>query len=202
MPRTYRLGERAAAMDATRARILDAAVALYIERGISATTMRDIGQRADVAPGTLRNHFRSRELLDQAMVERLRAVAPLPPLDLIDSTAPVDERLRELFRAAGKFFEEAAQMYRMWLREPMLTGPWQAAGAAYGERWDELMACALGPLAGHADAIAVLRTVVHPTVFEQLGHDGRSIDEVAQLLTDVVSPWFAVREVSAVASGE
>jgi AcrR family transcriptional regulator len=189
-------------MDATRTRILDAAVALYIERGISATTMREIGQRADVALGTLRNHFRSRDLLDQAMVERMRAQAPLPPLDLIDSTAPVDERLRELFRAAGEFFEKAASMYRMWLREPMLTGPWQAAGAAYGERWDELMGCTLGPLAGHADASAVLRAVLHPTVFAQLGHDGRSIDEVAQLLTNVVSPWFAGREVSAVASGE
>jgi AcrR family transcriptional regulator len=202
LPRTYRLGERAAAMESTRARILEAAVALYIERGISATTMRDVGQRADVAPGTLRNHFRSRELLDQAMVERLRAEAPLPPLDLIDSTAPVDERLRQLFRAAGEFFQEAAPMYRMWLREPMLTGPWQAAGAAYGERWDELMGCTLGPLADHADAIAVLRAVVHPTVFAQLGRDGRSIDEVAQLLTNVVSPWFAAREVSAVESRE
>jgi len=202
LPRTYRLGERAAAMDATRARILDAAVALYSERGISATTMREIGERADVAPGTLRNHFASRELLDQEMVERLRAEAPLPPLDLIDSAAPFDERLRELFRAAGKFFQEAAPMYRMWLREPMLTGPWQAAGAAYGERWDDLMGRTLGPLARNSDALSVLRAVVHPTVFAQLGHGGRSTDEVAQLLASVISPWFAAREASAGVSGE
>ena len=194
MPRTYRLGERAAGMEATRTRILEAAIALYTERGISATTMREIGDRADVAPGTLRNHFPSREALDEAMVERLRQEGPLPPPSILDGAETIEERLRRVLAAAGSFFEGAARIYRMWLREPMLTRPWLAAGAEYGQRWDTLMRSALGPLAGDDDAMAVLRAVLQPPFFEQIGAGQRSTDEVVDLIASVLSPWFEARD--------
>jgi AcrR family transcriptional regulator len=47
-------------MQATRDRIVEAAIGLYTEQGISRTTLRQVGERADVAPGTLRNHLASR----------------------------------------------------------------------------------------------------------------------------------------------
>ena len=53
MPRAYRLGERAVQMQSTRDRIVEAAIELAIELGISKLTMRQVGLRADVAPGTL-----------------------------------------------------------------------------------------------------------------------------------------------------
>lgn len=193
MPRTYRLGERAAAMEATRTRIIEAAIALYVERGISATTMREIGERADVAPGTLRNHFASREALDAAMIARLRQEGPLPPLTLFDGARTIEERLHRILAAAAVFFEGAARIYRMWLREPMLIEPWLAAGAEYGERWHTLMRLALGPLAGDDEAMSVLRAVLHPVFFEQLGGGTRSTEDVVDLITAVLSPWFASR---------
>jgi AcrR family transcriptional regulator len=101
MPRTYRLGERAARMQATRERIVEAAIELYTEMGITGTTMRHIAQRADVAPGTLRNHFASREELDRAMVERLAAEAPLPELSIFDGAHSIGERLGRLIRVTG-----------------------------------------------------------------------------------------------------
>src|SRR5262245_40959720 len=165
-------------MDATRARIVEAAIELYTDHGISATTTREIGERADVAPGTLRRYFPSRESLDQAMVDRLRSESPLPEVSLFEGADSIDERLLRLMRAGGEFFDAAARMYRMWLREPMLSKPWNEAGAAYGTRWDQLMRLALGDLADDADAMSVLRAVLQPPFVDAL-RDGRSTAEGA-----------------------
>jgi AcrR family transcriptional regulator len=187
------MGERAAQVDATRERILEAAIGLYTELGISATTLREIGNRADVAPGTLRNHFPTRDLLDAAIVERLQAEAPLPELAIFDGAASIEERLRRLIGAAGAFTDQAARMYRMWLREPMLSGPWARAGADYGARWDLLMRTALGPLAGDPEAMAILRAVLQPTFFGSIGGGMKSTEDIADLIADLVAPWFVTR---------
>ncbi|GAA3343880.1 TetR/AcrR family transcriptional regulator [Amorphoplanes nipponensis] len=49
-----------------RARIRDAAIRLFAERGNDATTVRDIAQAAGVSPGLLRHHFGSKEALREA----------------------------------------------------------------------------------------------------------------------------------------
>ena len=49
-----------------RARIRDAALALFAERGIAAATIRDIAQAAGVSSGLLRHHFGSKEGLREA----------------------------------------------------------------------------------------------------------------------------------------
>lgn len=187
------MGERAVQMEATRERIVEAAIGLYIEQGISGTTMRQIGQRADVAPGTLRNHFQSRDSLDAAMVERLQAEAPLPELSIFDGAGSIEERLRRLIRVTGRFLDQAARLYRMWLREPMLNGAWAEGGAAYGVRWDQLVRFALGPLADDDDAMTVLRAVLHPSFFESVRAGARSTEQASDLITAVIVPWFAAR---------
>ncbi len=196
MPRPYRMGERTAQMEATRERIVEAAIGLYIDQGISGTTMRQIGQRADVAPGTLRNHFQSRDSLDSAMVERLQAEAPLPELSLFDGATSIEDRLRRLIRVTGTFLDQAARLYRMWLREPMMTGAWAEGGAAYGARWDQLMRFALGHLADDDDAMTVLRAVVQPSFFESIRTGARSTEQASDLVAAAIVPWFAARSAS------
>ena len=193
MPRPYRLGDRAAQVQATRDRIVDAAIELYADIGISAATMREIGARADVAPGTLRNHFPTRAHLDRAIVERLTSGVALPDLSIFDGARSIEERLGRVIRAGRLFMDQAARLYRLWLREQMLTAPWVEKGAEYGARWDELMRTALGPLADDDDAMAVLRAVIHPEFFDRVGGGTRSMEEVSALVTAVVVPWFAAR---------
>ena len=60
MPSKYALGKRAVQQADTRRRIIDAALALYQEQGVSATTMLDVARRADVAPGHGGQPFRVR----------------------------------------------------------------------------------------------------------------------------------------------
>jgi TetR/AcrR family transcriptional regulator, regulator of cefoperazone and chloramphenicol sensitivity len=52
-----------------RARIREAAIALFAEKGIAATTIRDIAQAAGVSSGLLRHHFGSKEGLRDACDE-------------------------------------------------------------------------------------------------------------------------------------
>jgi AcrR family transcriptional regulator len=193
MPRPYRLGQRAAQLQATRDRIVDAAIELYTEVGISAATMREIGVRADVAPGTLRNHFPRRDDLDRAMIERMASEVRLPDLTIFDGARSIEERLARVVRAAGVFVEQGRRLYRMWLSEPMLTAPWIEKGAEYGTRWEELMRTALGPLADDERAMAVLRATIHPQFFDSIRAGKGSMDEAAALVTAVVVPWFAAR---------
>lgn len=196
MPRSYNMGERTAQLAATRLRIVDAAIALYTEQGISATTMREIGQRADVAPNTLRSHFAARDALERAMVDRLTADAPLPEPSIFDGARTVADRLERLLQAGGRFMDQARPMYRMWLREPMVTGPWAEKGAEYGARWDELMRRALGPLADDDEAIALLRGILQPTVFEAVRGPTRTTEQAASLISAAIAPWFRQRELS------
>lgn len=193
MPRPYRLGEREAQVQATRDRIVNAAIELYSEVGISATTMREIGVRADVAPGTLRNHFPTRDDLDRAMVERLTAAVALPDVSIFEGARSMEERLARVIQAGAVFMDQAGPVYRMWLREPMLTAPWIEKGTEYGARWTELMRAALGSLADDDDAMTVLRSVLHPEFFERIRAARRSTDEASALVTAVVVPWFAAR---------
>ena len=58
-----------------RARIRDAAIRLFADRGLDGTTVRDIAAQAGVSPGLLRHHFGSKEALREAcdayVLERL-----------------------------------------------------------------------------------------------------------------------------------
>lgn len=197
MPRRYRLGEREAQMRATRERIVEAAIELCIEVGISKATMRQVGLRADVAPGTLRNHFPSRIALEEAMVERLTAEGPLPDVSIFDGTDTLEERVGRLLHVTATFFDQAGRLYRMWLREPMLASPWTEAGARYGARWAELQRLALGPLADDVDVQAVFRAIMDPPFFDALRDGKRTTEEASGLITAAITPWLTRRAVEA-----
>ncbi|MCI0583988.1 MAG: TetR/AcrR family transcriptional regulator [Chloroflexi bacterium] len=193
MPRRYRLGERESQMRATRERIVEAAIELSIEVGITKATMRQVGLRADVAPGTLRNHFPSRVALEEAMVERLTAEGPLPDASIFDGAETLPDRVGRFLAVTGTFFGQAGRLYRMWLREPMLTSPWTEAGARYGARWAELQRLALGPLADDEEVQAVFRAIMAPPFFDALRGGARTTEEAGILIAEALAPWLQMR---------
>jgi AcrR family transcriptional regulator len=75
----------------TRERILDAAIACFVERGFDATTMDAIAERADVARATVFNHFADKQALLADYLGRRRA------------------RVRALLQAAGESNSNAGQ---------------------------------------------------------------------------------------------
>ncbi|MBW2272742.1 MAG: TetR/AcrR family transcriptional regulator [Deltaproteobacteria bacterium] len=59
----------------TRERILDVAEALFAQRGLAGTGVREIARSADLTPASLYNHFASKQALYDAVIER--GVRPL-----------------------------------------------------------------------------------------------------------------------------
>ena len=67
----------------TSDRILDAAEDLFAEKGYSATSLGDVADRVGIRSPSLYNHFKNKEALYEAVLERLLGVfsAPLAELD-------------------------------------------------------------------------------------------------------------------------
>lgn len=57
-----------------RARVRDAAIALFGERGYEGVSIRDVAAAADVSPGLVQHHFGTKERLREACDERAFAV--------------------------------------------------------------------------------------------------------------------------------
>jgi AcrR family transcriptional regulator len=57
--------------EATRAKIIDAAIAVLAEKGFSGFTLQAVADRADVVYGNLTHHYPSRDKLVEAMLEAI-----------------------------------------------------------------------------------------------------------------------------------
>ena len=62
----------------TSDRILDAAEDLFAEKGYSATSLGDVADRVGIRSPSLYNHFKNKEALYEAVLERLLGVSRLP----------------------------------------------------------------------------------------------------------------------------
>jgi len=193
MPRPYRLGKRALDKDSTRTRIIQAAVDLFVERGVSHTSMQQIARRAGVAPATVFNHFATRADLDEAVVERAIDEMAAPDGGIYAGLTTLRERIARLARETGAFIDRSGTWYRMWLREPMVTGPWIEAGAEFGRRWETLFRLALGPLADDAEAMSVVRATMQPPFFDAIRASTRTTEGAADLIAAAITPWLEQR---------
>lgn len=84
--------------EATRERILDAALELFRTQGYAETTMRQIAQAADVAVGNAYYYFASKDQLILAFYERNHSDHLALMGDALDTTKDFRERLSVLLR--------------------------------------------------------------------------------------------------------
>lgn len=193
MPRSYSLGKRAVQQADTRQRIVEAALALYQEQGISATTMHDVSRRADVAPGTVANHFGSAEALATEVTLLILADLRMPSPDLFDGVDQLADRIRLLTHALAAFFERSESWYRVSQREPRGGQAWAEAEARYYIELDTLIRAALGELATDVDAVAVISAVLGTWVIGAIQATGRSAQDAVGLVSDLLVTWLATR---------
>jgi AcrR family transcriptional regulator len=92
---------------ASRTRILDAALALFRAQGVEGTTIEEICERADVATRTFFNHFPKRDDMVRALaLSRLRGLAAiLADRDTLDLVAFFDE-IADYLEASGEAYRE------------------------------------------------------------------------------------------------
>src|SRR3990172_8338039 len=93
--RRYNMDRRAAAREATRERIVRAAVRLHADKG-GATSFGMIAEAAGVALQTVHNHFPRAEMLTQACMGMASAAAPNFGREIFDGLSTARERLPPL----------------------------------------------------------------------------------------------------------
>lgn len=88
----------------TRSRLLSEAKRLLAERGFARTTIRDIGQAADINPTAIRYHFGSKRALIEAVLDDAAAVARtylLQPVQEMGATQQIESMLRGAYELAA-----------------------------------------------------------------------------------------------------
>src|SRR6185369_9074724 len=101
----------------TRNRLLDAAQALFLERGYDATPLGDVTERADLGTGTLYLHFRDKRALYEAVARR--AVLSMWST-WIERARGIDdpaEQIRSMIRVAIEFFAEDRRRAVLFLEQ-------------------------------------------------------------------------------------
>lgn len=175
-PRAYVLGKRAESAEATRVRILDATIEIYRERGIPATTLKAVADRADVSRGTILHHFGSASRLFGAVLDSILENLELPDAATLEAIGDRDERVRRFVTDMVDFQDRTSHWWPI-IEAEMQRPEARQREAVYWAHLGRLQAAALGPeLRADPEANATLVSVIHPATvgtfhwaFEQAG---------------------------------
>ncbi|MAT93753.1 MAG: TetR family transcriptional regulator [Halioglobus sp.] len=106
----------------TAERILDAAEDLFAEKGYSATSLGDVADRVGIRSPSLYNHFKNKEALYQAVLDRLLADFSAPLLEL--ENGPVTrERVFEWLEAIVRQHHANPNLARLLQHAALSGGP-------------------------------------------------------------------------------
>ncbi len=126
----------------TADRILDAAEDLFAEKGYSATSLGDVADRVGIRSPSLYNHFRNKEALYQAVLERL----------LTAFSAPLEELAKEPV-TYERLFHWLEAIVRQHHANPNLARLLQHAALSGGPHTNELIDRLFRPMFQPAAAI-------------------------------------------------
>jgi AcrR family transcriptional regulator len=174
---------RAADAARTRERILDAALAEYRERGISATSLNAIARRAGVAAATVLNHFGSAEGVAEAVIDRLQGSLRLPD-DRKWGVRARDARVRRLVREVFAFWDRSTPWFEVFRAE---LGDVAVLREGVEEFWTslaELYARVFGAALEDGRIRGAVFGLTHPTTFTALRESGLSVEDAAELVAD------------------
>ena len=194
MPRRYRLGKRSAQVEATHQRILDAASEAYQALGVSGTSVAEVARRADVASGTVLNHFGSAGGLASAVVERIVASIQLPDPAAFATNEPIGTRIRRLTIELFAFYDRSESWWRVYSRESGGVPAWAEAEANFYAGFDRLIRPALGAAAEDPAVMAVTSLLLGGDAYGGLRSRGVGSTEAAEIVADLLGPWLERRQ--------
>lgn len=185
--RSYRLGRRAETAEETRRRIVEATYALHSERGIAATTMKDIAGRAGVSVGTVYHHFPTYPDAIAACGAFATAQVPAPTAAIFNGAARRRERVERLAHALFGYYERQPALSSV-RRDAHLAEVLQAHATHEAANRLALAGEALGPASADArDAVAAL---VDIEVYQSFRRQGFSPASAADAVAALVNAWL------------
>jgi AcrR family transcriptional regulator len=171
------MGKRAAATARTRARIIDATMALHGEQGIAATSWDDIARRAGVGVGTVYRHFPSLDELLPACGAIAFELLALP--DPAEAGALFEglegrERVRRLVDEVFGIYERGGviveELERVWELHPQLAERREEVRASL----DALIREGAGPPAGGGEELKAVRALLDVRTWRAFEEQGLS----------------------------
>lgn len=141
--RPYRLGKRQASVDATKRRILDAAVAEYNRNGIEETTMVAVARGADVASGTVLYHYPEPDALADAVADRWIEETDWPQVPRIPADTSLEERVDLLLDTVYAMYETARPAAAVYRKSPQHPAVRKLQAA-----WDDQLSVTIGNALG------------------------------------------------------
>jgi AcrR family transcriptional regulator len=187
-PRKYDMAKRAAAVERTRSRIVEATMALHNEQGVAATSWDDIARRAGVGVGTVYRHFRSLDELLPACGDVAFEVLALPDptqASKIFRGVEGEERVRRLVEEVHGIYERGAPIVEELERQRDLHPHLAERHDAVQASLDALVRAGIGrrPRAGERGTVRALLDVRTWRAFERQGLSAAAIREtVADLV--------------------
>ena len=107
----------------TAERILDAAEDLFAEKGYSATSLGDVADRVGIRSPSLYNHFRNKEALYQAVLERLLEEFSRPLLEMEKSEQLTQEQVLQWLEAIVRQHHANPNLARLLQHAALSGGP-------------------------------------------------------------------------------
>lgn len=184
-PRKYAMQRRDETALATRERIARATSELHSEKGVAATTFRDIAERADVGIGTVYHHFPSYEHVITACGAYSIGIAAPPLPSIFDGVDDPRQRVRILVRELIAFYLRIPGFSRV-RGERRQFAALDAALRGEEEHRRVLVDAALRPITRsirvHAIAFAMLDFSVYAALADCGFPQASAVDEITNTL--------------------
>ncbi len=132
----FEVSRRERKKEETKERIVQAAFALFRKRGVAATTVEEICERADVAKGTFFNYFPRKEAVFGSLSEQWVADAEEKVGEVLAKGLPAWEKVRDVFLEFASFYEEDRDVSKHMLLE--WTRCMHDPADTVSRRWDDL----------------------------------------------------------------
>lgn len=187
--RRYTMRERARSQEATRMRIVEAAMRLHEEIGPRATTISAIAEKAGVQRLTVYRHFADETAIFQACTSHWLELNPPPDPQAWAEVADPHARLREALAAFYGYYAATRRMWTMSFRDvddvPALQAPMAEVAASLGSVSSDL-ARHLDPESKLPAVAATVRHALHFLTWDDL--EAQGIDNPSKV--DLVSLWL------------
>ena len=188
---------------ATRAKLLEAAVACLIERGYAGTTLAEVATRAGLTNGALWRHFRSKAALmaDAALFCEARlGFRPERLPASLSSQERLSQTVKHLWsRANEPDFQALIELVRAGRTDPELRAALQATDERAATLFYDSLAAGLGPeLAEHPDfrrnakvlGLALYGTALTAQLREPIGQR-RLLEDIQSIAAELFLPVVA-----------
>jgi AcrR family transcriptional regulator len=183
MTRRYQLKQRAQRQADTRRRIVEATVALHVERGLVATQMTDIAQRAGVDRVTVYRHFPEPASLFKACAAHYYQAHPPPDPTAWAAIEDPEARLRHGLVEVYGYWADNAAMAANVLRDVPVLGHLCVGRRLLGLQRDATAVLTSGwPPADQPALAATIRVAVDFYTWQRLvGEQGLSQQAAVEL---------------------